>query len=180
MICPVCGCEQRESPRCVSCHFVFSGLTKSKKSAPFNRLATLGPSGGPAPKASVPPLVHTPVQERVNAPIRVVKPARPSREETVLVTTTQTVEGKTVRNYQGLIHASHVARIDLFLISEKEHLGVEYERHLHEGGLQLLQRLRQEAVRAGANAVLATSFNFQKLDPQLLLLSAIGTAVWVE
>jgi uncharacterized protein YbjQ (UPF0145 family) len=121
-----------------------------------------------------------PVQERVNAQIRVVKPARPSREDAVLVTTTQTIEGKTIRNHQGLIHASHVVRIDLFLISEKERLGAEYEKHLHEGGVQLLQRLREEASLAGANAVLATSFNFQKLDPQLLLLSAIGTAVWVE
>jgi uncharacterized protein YbjQ (UPF0145 family) len=159
---------------------VFSPLTKSKKSAPFNRLATLEPFGGPSPKSSVPPSAHTPVQERVNAQIRVVKPARPSREDAVLVTTTQTIEGKTIRNYQGLIHASHVVRIDLFLISEKEGLGAEYERHLHEGGVQLLQRLREEASLAGANAVLAASFNFQKLDPQLLLLSAIGTAVWVE
>lgn len=196
MICPNCGCEQREAGRCIQCQITLPGLKEAPASNP-----------APAPPATAPKRTgreerrrgeedlsspeRTEKEERKpnrKGPIRVVEPERrPKHEEgahKILITTTQKVEGRKVKNYFGLINANIVVELEdqVNAISDKAvySLNVSYRSHLKTGMLLALRDLRGEAALFGANAVVGTSFNLHRIDPRSLLLSAVGTAVLID
>jgi uncharacterized protein YbjQ (UPF0145 family) len=121
-------------------------------------------------------------------PIRVVEPERRGRHEEgahkILITTTQKIEGRKVKNYFGLINANIIIELDdqIHSIPEKTvySTNASYRSHLKTGVLLALRDLRGEAALFGANAVVGTSFNFHRIDPRSLLLSAVGTAVLID
>lgn len=192
MICPNCGCEQREAGKCIQCQMTLPGM--NLKEAPASN-----PS--PPPKEAEEESVKTEespsLTERTEKtdrkpsrtpPIRVVKPERrPQPEEgahKVLITTTQKIEGKKIKNYFGLINANIIIELDdeMDATSDKKvySSNTSYRSHLKTGVLLALRDLRGEAALFGANAVVGASFNFQRIDPRSLLLSAVGTAVLID
>lgn len=196
MICPNCGCEQREAGRCIQCQMTLPGL----KEAPASSAAPSSPAAPPQPaleeeiEREEDALVlseQTEKEERKpsrKGPIRVVTPERrPQLEEgnqKILITTTQKIEGKRIKNYFGLINANIIIELEdqINAVSDKKvHASNASSRtRLKTGVLLALRDLRGEAALFGANAVVGASFNFHRIDPRSLLLSAVGTAVLIE
>lgn len=196
MICPNCGCEQREAGRCIQCQMTLPGLkeTAASSAAPPPPVTSLKKAGKgererQEEETSLPE--QTEKEDRKESrkgPIRVVEPERRARHEEgahkILITTTQKVEGRKVRNYFGLINANIIIELDdqISAIPEKNvySTNASYRSHLKTGVLLALRDLRGEAALFGANAVVGTSFNFHRIDPRSLLLSAVGTAVLID
>lgn len=112
------------------------------------------------------------------------QPVREGKSDKILVTTTQRIEGKGITIYFGLISAEIILELAGPPPSRSKQdvksANVHYRSELKKGMLTVLRDLRGEATLLGANAVIATSFNFQKMDLQALLVSAVGTAVHME
>lgn len=188
MICPNCGCEQREAGRCIQCQMTLPGL----KGAPASN--AVPPPAAPLKRAAKEESgkeEETKKEDRKasrKGPVRVVEPERRPRHEEgahkILITTTQKVEGRKVKNYFGLINANIIIELDdqIDSIPEKPvySTNASYRGHLKTGVLLALRDLRGEAALFGANAVVGTSFNFHRIDPRSLLLSAVGTAVLID
>lgn len=159
------------------------------KKAPEKKEPELEPEPEPEPAETVEALESpTPKPARREGQVRTVEPSRrsPIQEgaQKVLVTTTQKIEGKKISTYFGMITANIIIELDdqLASISDQKvfSMNAHHRSHLKSGMLMALRDLRGEAALLGANAVIATTFNFQRMDPRSLLLSAIGTAVLVE
>ena len=201
MICPGCGCEQRASERCIQCQLVMPAhLARGAKSAAIARIVPPPPPPGPAEKKEtsvgsaarkmrpIDTPVATPAVE-TEAPIPIRETARrpPIAEGQILITTTQQIEGRTIGTYFGLINANAVIEVDNDISSPPGDMPLStealYRKHFKNATLLALRDLRREAALLGANAVIAVSFNFQKMEGGLLptlLLSAVGTAVKIE
>jgi uncharacterized protein YbjQ (UPF0145 family) len=119
---------------------------------------------------------------------RVAPPAPRTQtpEGLVLVTTTQQIEGRNIDTYFGLINSNAVMEIDNELSGpigdDPPSTAMLYRRHFNNATLVVLRDLRHTAAGLGANAVIAVSFSFQKMEGGLLptiLLSAVGTAVHI-
>jgi uncharacterized protein YbjQ (UPF0145 family) len=206
-VCPACGCEQREAAKCVQCQTplrsgaeieaekiltekgasisrpnpYFMEAKEAKKEKPVKLKKE--PESEPAETAEdLPP---KPIRQ---GQVRTVEPGRRSITEEgaqkVLITTTQKIEGKKISTYFGMINANIIVELDdqLSSIPDKKvfSMNAHYRSHLKSGMLMALRDLREEAALLGANAVIATTLNFQRMDPRSLLLSAIGTAVLIE
>ena len=204
IICPACGCEQRESAKCIQCqtplrsHAEVQSEKLKEKEAAISRpnpyfmeikketpeTEKEGAASDPAETIKNPPLKPT----RQESQVRTVEPGRRSATEEgvqkILITTTQKIEGKKISTYFGMITANIIIELDdqLSSISDQKvfSMNTHYRGHLKSGMLMALRDLRGEAALLGANAVIAATFNFQRMDPRSLLLSAIGTAVLLE
>jgi uncharacterized protein YbjQ (UPF0145 family) len=155
---------------------------KVVKSKTVPKVRTLPPE-----KKEIPSRVLPPKPPEEEPPRRVVVSQEVIRKEkthVILVTTTQRIEGKRITNYFGLISADIIIELGGSSVSSSEQSGksvnAHYRGELKKGMLTVLRDLRGEAALLGANAVIATSFNFQKMDLQALLVSAVGTAVHME
>ena len=103
----------------------------------------------------------------------------------MLLTTTNTVEGKTIREYKGMvssdvIYGAHVGR-DI-LASMRDFFGGRsrtYEKLLMEAKQEAKKELEERATAMGANAVIAIDFEFATVGMQgsMLMVNATGTAV---
>jgi len=160
MICPSCGCQQRDADYCVQCRAPLN--VKGKELSP----ATPFPEEGFA-------------QVREQAPVRT--PRRPEHQAQaplhILISTTQRIEGKRIRRYFGLIYANIVIESGERLSAPESN---RHRNHFKDGMAKVMKLLKEEAARLGANAVVASTLQFQRIDPHTLLLSAIGTAVQLE
>jgi uncharacterized protein YbjQ (UPF0145 family) len=195
MICPNCGCEQREAGRCIQCQMTLPGLKEAPENDPAPPLSVSSSKKREEKSEKEREDLSAPEQTEKETrkpqrkgPIRVVEPERRDRHEEgahkILITTTQKIEGRKVKNYFGLINANIIIELDdpIRSIPEKTvySTSTSYRSHLKTGVLLALRDLRGEAALFGANAVVGTSFNFHRIDPRSLLLSAVGTAVLVD
>ena len=104
----------------------------------------------------------------------------------MLLSTTDTIPGKTISKHLGLvrgntIRARHVGR-DL-LAHLRNLVGgeiVEYTKLLAESREQALDRMTEEANRLGANAVIGLRFSTAEIESHAAEILAYGTAVVVE
>jgi uncharacterized protein YbjQ (UPF0145 family) len=104
----------------------------------------------------------------------------------MIITTTETITGKRVAKSLGIvrgntIRARHVGR-DI-LAGLRNIVGgeiVEYTKLMAESREQALDRMRDEASRMGANAIVAVRFSTSYLSAGAAELLAYGTAVVLE
>jgi uncharacterized protein YbjQ (UPF0145 family) len=104
----------------------------------------------------------------------------------VIVTNTETVPGKTIVEFYGLVsgstvRAKHVGK-DI-LASLKNLVGGELKSYtdlLKEARQEATQRMLQEAESVGANAVVNVRFSTSSVTQGAAELFAYGTAVRVE
>jgi uncharacterized protein YbjQ (UPF0145 family) len=104
----------------------------------------------------------------------------------VIVTNTETVPGKTIVEFYGLVsgstvRAKHVGK-DI-LASLKNLVGGELKSYtdlLNEARQEAIQRMFQEAESVGANAVVNVRFSTSSVTQGAAELFAYGTAVRVE
>lgn len=104
----------------------------------------------------------------------------------MLVTTTNTVEGKRIATYHGIvtgeaIMGANVVR-DLFA-SVTDIVGGRssaYENKLSEGRQIALEEMKVKASQLGADAVIAVDLDFETLREGMMMCIATGTAVTFE
>jgi uncharacterized protein YbjQ (UPF0145 family) len=165
-------------------------LIKEAKSTPVARILPTHQERGSviAKKNLVSAEAQAAVARTVPETPRVAPPSQKTQtpEGWVLVTTTEQIEGRKIDTYFGLINANAVMEIDNELSGpigdDPPSTAMLYRRHFNNATLVVLRDLRHSAAGLGANAVIAVSFSFQKLDGGLLptiLLSAVGTAVHI-
>ena len=105
----------------------------------------------------------------------------------MIVTTTNTVEGKQIREYRGIVFGEVITGINMFrdmgagLRNIFGGRSASYEEELSEARTAALREMEQRAAAQGANAVVGVSMDYEVLgaDNGMLMVSASGTAVVV-
>ncbi|USD62367.1 heavy metal-binding domain-containing protein [Vibrio sp. SCSIO 43140] len=106
----------------------------------------------------------------------------------MIVTTTQTVEGKRIVNYKGVIAGEAILGANVFkdmFAGLRDIVGGRsgtYERELQKAREIALKELEQKASDMGANAVVGVDLDYEVLGTGngMLMVSASGTAVVVD
>ncbi len=106
----------------------------------------------------------------------------------MLVTTTPSIEGKRITKYCGVVAGEAILGANLFkdlFAGIRDLVGgrsATYERELQKARSIAMQELQQRAQELGANAVVGIDLDYEVLGQGngMLMVSASGTAVWVE
>lgn len=103
----------------------------------------------------------------------------------MILTTTSTLEGKTIVEYKGLVTAETIIGANIFrdiFAGIRDIIGGRsnsYERVLTEAKETALAEIQQKAKALGANAILGIDLDFETVGQSgsMLMVSASGTAV---
>jgi uncharacterized protein YbjQ (UPF0145 family) len=106
----------------------------------------------------------------------------------MLITTTNTIEGKRITQYYGLVSGETIIGANLvkdLFASITDIVGGRsgaYEQTLREAKDTALQEMTQEAQRLGANAIIGVDLDYETLGSggSMLMVTACGTAVRIE
>ncbi len=106
----------------------------------------------------------------------------------MLVTTTNTVEGKRIVEYKGLVAGEAILGANLFrdiFASIRDIVGGRsgaYEKVLSDARQTAIAELTDKASRLGANAVIGVDIDYEAIgsNGSMLMVSATGTAVVIE
>ena len=104
----------------------------------------------------------------------------------MIITTSETIEGKTITNTIGLVKGSTIRARHLGRDIMAGLRGVvggeisEYTKMMAESREQALQRMEEEAQSMGANAVIALRFTTSMVMQNASEILAYGTAVVIE
>lgn len=101
----------------------------------------------------------------------------------MIVTTTPTVEGRTIEEYLGIVTGeailgAHIGRD--FLASITDIVGgrsKEYEEEVRKARDIALQEMTSEADAKGGNAIVGVDIDYEVIRQGMLMVSASGTAV---
>ena len=105
----------------------------------------------------------------------------------MLLTTTNTIEGRPIKNYLGIVTAETIIGANIFkdiFAGLRDIVGGRsgtYEKVIEEARLNALKELEQKAVLMGANAVVAIDLDFETVGSggSMLMVVASGTAVQI-
>jgi uncharacterized protein YbjQ (UPF0145 family) len=101
----------------------------------------------------------------------------------VLVTTTPTIEGRSVSEYLGVVTAQGVLGVNVFrdvAAGVRNIFGGRskaYENELGSGVSDALAELENQAAALGADAVIGVDVDYESVGKDMLMISASGTAV---
>ena len=103
----------------------------------------------------------------------------------MLVTTTNTLEGKKIEEYYGIVIGEAVMGANVFkdlFASIRDIVGGRsgsYERVLREAKDTALKEMEQEAIRLGADAIIGIDLDYETVGTNggMLMVTASGTAV---
>lgn len=105
----------------------------------------------------------------------------------MLLSTTSTLEGRTIREYRGVVFGEAISGIDFikdFGASITNILGgraKEYESELIDARADALREMMERATKIGANAIVGVSVDVETMGQGgMILVSASGTAVVIE
>jgi len=106
----------------------------------------------------------------------------------MIITTTNSVEGKKIVNYRGIVFGEVISGVNFvkdFTAGISDFFGGRsktYESELIEARINALRELEERANRLGANAVVAVKIDYETLGQSngMLMVTASGTAVTVE
>ena len=106
----------------------------------------------------------------------------------MILTTTPTIEGKSIKQYHGIVTGEVIVGANLFkdfLASIRDLVGGRsgaYERVLREAKDKALQEIIERAQSVGANAIVGIDLDYETLgaNGSMLIVTASGTAVTVE
>ncbi|MBS6946988.1 MAG: putative heavy metal-binding protein [Bifidobacterium scardovii] len=105
----------------------------------------------------------------------------------MLVTTTPSVEGYAITNYQGIVFGEVVAGVNMFRdigASLRNVFGGRsqgYEEELTNARNEAIAEMQQRAEAMGAHAVVGVDIDYEVLgaDGSMLMVTASGTAVQI-
>ncbi len=104
----------------------------------------------------------------------------------MILTTTNQVEGRRIREYRGIVHGETIVGANIFkdfMASVRDVFGGRsgaYERELKKAREIALEELSQEAERLGANAVVGIDLDYEVVGQSMLMVTASGTAVLLD
>ena len=106
----------------------------------------------------------------------------------MIVTTTNNIEGKKVTKYFGIVSGEAIIGANIvkdFFAGIRDIVGGRsgsYEEGLREAKEIALREMEEQALRIGANAILAVDLDYETIgsNGSMLMVSASGTAVIVE
>src|SRR5258707_226895 len=105
----------------------------------------------------------------------------------MILTTTPSIEGKSIREYRGIVTGEAILGANIFrdlMATVRDVIGgrsAAYEKELGEARRVALEELQAEAQRLGANAVVGIDLDYEVVgqNGSMLMVSASGTAVVV-
>lgn len=105
----------------------------------------------------------------------------------MILTTTPSIEGKTIREYRGIVTGEAILGANLFrdlMATVRDIVGgrsAAYEKELAEARRVAFEELQAEAQRIGANAVVGIDLDYEVVgqNGSMLMVSVSGTAVVV-
>mgnify|MGYP001101810745 CR=1 FL=1 len=101
----------------------------------------------------------------------------------MIVTTTNSIEGRAVTDYLGVVTAQSVLGVNAFKDMSAGIRNVfgghahSYENELGEGVAGALRELEKQAMTLSADAVLSVDIDYETVGDRMLMVSASGTAV---
>ena len=103
----------------------------------------------------------------------------------MILTTTNTIEGHTVKEYKGIVTGETIIGANAlkdFMAGLTDFFGgrsTTYEKVLIEGKDTALRELQERAAQMGANAVIGIDLDYETVAPNggMLMVTASGTAV---
>ena len=103
----------------------------------------------------------------------------------MILTTTPTVEGRSIVEYKGVVFGEVISGVDFirdFKASIRNIIGgrsSSYEEELVKARTQALDEMAERAIRLGADAVVGIDIDYEVLgqDNGMLMVTASGTAV---
>ena len=104
----------------------------------------------------------------------------------MILTTTPSVEGRTISSYMGIVFGEVVAGVDFvrdIAASITNFIGGRsgsYEQELIDAREAALSELSQRAGALGANAVVGISVDYEALGNNMLMVNVSGTAVVLQ
>ncbi|MBK7143220.1 MAG: heavy metal-binding domain-containing protein [bacterium] len=105
----------------------------------------------------------------------------------MLITTTNTLEGRKIVKYLGLVTGEAILGANIFkdiFANITDIVGGRsgaYERELQKAKTIALQEMQAQAEQMGGNAVIAVDLDYETVGSgSMLMVSAAGTAVVVE
>lgn len=104
----------------------------------------------------------------------------------MIVTTTPSIEGKSIREYHGIVVGEAIMGANIFrdvFARVTDIVGGRsgaYESKLQDARDTALRELQERAVAAGANAVVGVDLDYEVVGESMLMVSASGTAVTVS
>ena len=106
----------------------------------------------------------------------------------MLISTTHTLDGKTVARYLGLVSGEAIMGANIFrdvFASVRDIVGgrsAAYEQELRKAKDLALQEMTEQAQALGANAIIGVDLDYETIGDRgsMLMVSASGTAVLTE
>ena len=106
----------------------------------------------------------------------------------MLVTTTNTIEGRRIVEYKGLVAGEAILGANIFrdiFASIRDIVGGRsgsYEKVLHDARQTAIGELTDKAAALGANAVIGVDIDYEAIgsNGSMLMVTAAGTAVRIE
>jgi uncharacterized protein YbjQ (UPF0145 family) len=105
----------------------------------------------------------------------------------MLITTTNTVEGKKIQKYHGLVSGEAILGANIFkdfFAGIRDIVGgrsAAYEKELRKAKDIAVEEMQQQARSMGANAVIGVDLDYETVgNGSMLMVSASGTAVTIE
>lgn len=105
----------------------------------------------------------------------------------MIVTTTNTIEGKIIKEYKGIVTGETIIGANIFkdiMASIRDIVGgrsASYEKVLKEAKDIALKEMQQRAKEMGANAILGVDLDYETVGAKgMLMVTASGTAVVIE
>lgn len=105
----------------------------------------------------------------------------------MLVTTTPTIQGKTITSYYGIVSGETIIGANVFrdfLANLRDFFGGRsgsYEKVLREAKDTALQEMMQQASALGANAIVGVDLDYETVgqNGSMLMVTCSGTAVTI-
>ena len=104
----------------------------------------------------------------------------------MIVTTTTSLEGKSVKQYLGVVTGESIVGANIIRDIQARFRDVfggrsgAYEQELRKARETALHEMQEEAAKLGANAILAVDIDYETVGGTMLMVTASGTAVQVE
>ena len=101
----------------------------------------------------------------------------------MIVTTTPSIEGKSVRQYLGIVVGEAIVGTSFFRDIKaglRDLVGGRsgaYEQKMHEARELAIKEMKEEAEQLGADAVLSVDIDYETVGEGMMMVSASGTAV---
>lgn len=101
----------------------------------------------------------------------------------ILISTTNTIEGRPVAQYLGIVAGETVLGVNAFkdiaagfrnLVGGRSG---KYEEELRSGREIAVSEMAQQAMQMGADAIIGVDIDYETVGGQMLMITASGTAV---